>query len=101
MDDAIHKAADLAFLSGGGEMGALIRSHDWAATPLGPPQRWPHSLKTAVRIMLTSRQPIWIGWSPELIYFYNDPYKAIIGGRHPWALGRPSAAGCLPARMAR
>ena len=90
MDDAIHKAADLAFLSGGGEMGALIRSHDWAATPLGPPQRWPHSLKTAVRIMLTSRQPIWIGWSAELIYFYNDPYKAIIGGRHPWALGRPT-----------
>ena len=23
------------FLSGGGEMGALMRAHDWAATPLG------------------------------------------------------------------
>src|SRR5262249_11500234 len=24
------------------------------------------------------------------IYLYNDPYKSIIGGRHPWALGRPT-----------
>ena len=41
--------------------------------------------------MLTSRQPIWIGWGPELIYLYNDPYKSIIGGKHPWALGRPTS----------
>ena len=40
--------------------------------------------------MLTSRQPIWIGWGKELIYLYNDPYKSIIGGKHPWALGRPT-----------
>jgi PAS domain S-box-containing protein len=40
--------------------------------------------------MLTSQQPIWIGWGDELIYFYNDPYKSIIGGKHPWALGRPT-----------
>ena len=41
--------------------------------------------------MLTSRQPIWIGWGTDLTYFYNDPYKSIIGGKHPWALGRPTA----------
>jgi PAS domain S-box-containing protein len=40
--------------------------------------------------MLTSLQPIWIGWGKDLTYFYNDPYKAIIGGRHPWALGQPT-----------
>ncbi len=68
-----------------------MRAHDWAATPLGLPETWPQSLKTAVRIMLTSRQPIWIGWGDELIYLYNDPYRAIIGGKHPWALGRPTA----------
>ena len=56
-----------------------------------PPESWPQSLKTAVRIMLTSRQPIWIGWGRELIYLYNDPYKSIIGGKHPWALGRPTS----------
>ena len=66
-----------------------MRDFDWTATPLGVPDSWPQSLKTAVRIMLTSRQPIWIGWGDELIYLYNDPYKSIIGGRHPWALGQP------------
>ncbi len=84
-------ASNLAFLSGGGEMGALIRSKDWSKTPLGPVDRWPQSLKTAVRIMLTSRQPIWIGWGEQLIKLYNDPYKAIVRGKHPVALGQPAS----------
>jgi PAS domain S-box-containing protein len=78
------------FLAGGGEMGERMRQFDWTTTPLGAPEHWPQSLKTCVRIMLTSRQPIWIGWGAELTYMYNDPYKAIIGGKHPDALGRPT-----------
>ncbi|WP_431211795.1 hypothetical protein ACQ86N_39315 [Puia sp. P3] len=79
------------FLSGGGEMGQRIREFDWSATPLGPVANWPQSLRTCIRIMLTSRQPIWIGWGKELIKLYNDPYLAIIGGKHPgrWA-NRPA-----------
>lgn len=95
MNDALTTSDNdthaLSFLAGGGEMGALIRAFDWSANPLGNPQHWPQSLRTALRIMLTSRQPIWIGWGAELIYFYNDAYKSIIGGKHPWALGRPTA----------
>jgi len=68
-----------------------MKSFDWASTQIGRPELWPASLKTSVRIMLTSQQPIWIGWGKELIYLYNDPYKSIIGGKHPWALGRPTA----------
>jgi PAS domain S-box-containing protein len=90
-DAALGEDAQTAFLAGGGELGALMRAHDWAATPLGAPATWPRSLKTVVRIMLTSRQPIWIGWGPRLLYLYNDPYKSIIGGKHPWALGRPTS----------
>jgi hypothetical protein len=41
--------------------------------------------------MLTSRQPIWIGWGHELIKLYNDPYRAIVGGKHPDALGQPAS----------
>ncbi len=81
----------LRFLAGGGELGALIRAQDWAATPLGPAHAWPQSLKTAVGIMLMSRQPIWIGWGSALTFLYNDAYQSIIGGKHPWALGRPTA----------
>ncbi|HWE48134.1 MAG TPA: response regulator [Caulobacteraceae bacterium] len=68
-----------------------MRAHDWDASPLGTPQAWPLSLQTAVRIILSSRQPMWIGWGPELTYLYNDAYKSIIGGKHPWALGRPTS----------
>jgi signal transduction histidine kinase/CheY-like chemotaxis protein len=86
-----HRPGSWEFLTGGGELGALIGAFDWAGTALGRPEGWPQSLKIAVRIMLTSRQPIWIGWGKDLTYLYNDAYKAIIGGKHPRALGRPTA----------
>ena len=79
------------FLIGGGELGQRIRDYDWSTTSLGPVDTWPRSLRTCVQIMLTSRQPIWIGWGEELIKLYNDPYKAIVGGKHPWALGKPAS----------
>src|ERR1700722_3050102 len=88
--DALRASLTTTFLVGGGEMGALIRAHDWNSTSLGAPENWPQGLKTAIRIMLTSRQPIWIGWGPELLFFYNDPYKSIIGGKHPVSLGQPT-----------
>jgi signal transduction histidine kinase len=78
-------------LLGGGEMGARMRAMDWAATPLGPVERWPQSLKTAIRIMLTSRQAMFVWWGDELINLYNDAYKAIVGGKHPEALGQPAS----------
>ncbi|HEY0554868.1 MAG TPA: GAF domain-containing sensor histidine kinase, partial [Thermoanaerobaculia bacterium] len=76
---------------GGGEMGARMREMDWSRTSLGPPELWPRSLKTAVRIMLTSRQPMFVWWGEALVNLYNDAYKAIVGGRHPEALGMPAA----------
>lgn len=90
-DTSSSKAATPGFLNGGGEMGQRIREYDWAKTSLGPIDTWPKSLQTCIRIMLTSQQPIWIGWGKELIKFYNDPYRAIVGGKHPWALGQPAA----------
>lgn len=75
---------------GSSELAGLIKDFDWASTSIGPPETWPDSLKTAVRIMLTSQQPIWIGWGDDLTFLYNDPYKSIIGGKHPRALGQPT-----------
>lgn len=77
--------------AGGGEMGALMRSLDWSQTPLGAVETWPQSLKTCVRIILTSRQPMFVWWGKELINLYNDPYKAIVGGKHPTVLGQPAS----------
>jgi PAS domain S-box-containing protein len=77
------------FLAGGGEMGALTRAHDWSKTPIGPPDSWPQSLRTAVRILLNTNHPMFIWWGPELIQFYNDAYRQTMGPeRHPSALGQ-------------
>ncbi|HET9147402.1 MAG TPA: PAS domain-containing protein, partial [Acetobacteraceae bacterium] len=70
-------------------MGALIRAFDWAATPLGPASAWPQALRTTLRLMLNTRHPMFLWWGPELIQFYNDALKDIIGSPyHPHALGR-------------
>jgi signal transduction histidine kinase len=72
-------------------MGDLVPEFDWAATPLGPYSGWPESLKTTVRILLTSRFPMWMAWGPELTFLYNDAYaRTTLGKKHPWALGRPA-----------
>ncbi|HEV7880329.1 PAS domain-containing protein [Bradyrhizobium sp.] len=84
-----HRVKLADFLAGGGEMGALMRAHDWSAAPIGPPDGWPQSLRTAVRIVLNTNQPMFIWWGPELIQFYNDAYRQTMGPeRHPSALGQ-------------
>jgi hypothetical protein len=65
-------------LSGGGEMGRLMRALDWATTPIGPAEGWSQSLRTAVRICLTSRFPMLIWWGPDLVMLYNDAYCPIL-----------------------
>ena len=84
------EAAGYDFLAGGGEMGALIRAHDWGSTPLGSPESWPAPLRTAVRLILNSGHPMYIWWGSELNCFYNDAYRRSIGTeRHPGSLGQP------------
>ncbi|MEG4202869.1 PAS domain S-box protein [Microcoleus sp. Pol7_A1] len=73
--------------AGGGEMGALIRSHDWSLSPLGAVEKWSQSLKTAMGIVLGSRYPMFIWWGHQMINLYNDAYIPILGKRHPAALG--------------
>ncbi|MFN4142144.1 PAS domain S-box protein [Aestuariivirga sp.] len=73
---------------GGGEMGDLIRSHDWSATPLGSIRDWTDGLKTAVGIMLGTRHPAAITWGEELTFLYNDAYAGLLGReKHPKILG--------------
>jgi PAS domain S-box-containing protein len=83
-------------LAGGGRMGEMMRGHDWSATPVGPVESWPQSLQTSVSICLNSRFPIILFWGPELVQFYNDAYRPILGAtKHPHALGQ-RAEECWP-----
>jgi PAS domain S-box-containing protein len=75
------------WLAGGGEMGARVRAFDWASHPLGPLEGWPQSLKIAVRIMLTSRYAMWMGWGTEFYFFCNDAYLPTVGLKESWVLG--------------
>lgn len=85
-DASTQKSSE--FLAGGGEMGQLIRDHDWASTPVGPPDTWSQSLRTTVRLMLNTNHPIFIFWGQRLTCFYNDAYRATLGPeRHPQSLG--------------
>ena len=77
-----------AFLAGGGEMGALIRTMDWSSTSLGPVTGWPQSLRTAISICLTSDLPICVIWGPGLVQLYNDAYWVICGDKHPRSMGQ-------------
>ncbi len=75
------RAVDLhkQILAGGGEMGRLICEKDWSTTSVGAPDTWPQSLLTTVMIMLSSRAPMILCWGPDLICFYNNAYRILLG----------------------
>lgn len=94
-DDEAGRRQDTA---GGGvfcgdeEIHRDLAAVDWTSTPLGPPQTWAQSLRTAVSILLSSRFPMWMAWGPELTFFCNEAYRrGTLGRKYPWALGRPAS----------
>jgi PAS domain S-box-containing protein len=79
------------FLRSGG-VGRDLLKVDWAATSLGPPEGWPRSLQAVVRLVLSSRFPMWMTWGEELTFLCNDAYRRdILDAKYPWALGKPAA----------
>src|SRR6185437_15584074 len=81
--------SSLTFLAGGGEMGARMREMDWSATPLGPPEDWPQSLRSTLGLLLPSKAQIILFWGPEFLVLYNDAYRHVFGAKHPHVLGLP------------
>ena len=79
---------DLGFLAGEGEAATAMRSQDWAGTKLGPPERWPASLRQAVHLILHTEQPMALFWGPERLCLHNDGCAALVGP----ALGQHGAA---------
>jgi len=79
--------SELKFLSGGGEMGELMRSYDWDSHPLGNPAYWPTSLKNSIQLILNAAFPMFLWWSKNLYMFHNDSYIPALGEKHPEALG--------------
>src|SRR4051794_26715848 len=75
---------------GDSEMASRMRAFDWSNSDLGSPESWPHNLRFAISICLTSRFPILLWWGPNLNVLYNDAYIPFLGEtKHPRALARP------------
>ncbi len=93
--DEEHRLSDIpnprnagdAFLSGDTPMVRLIAAHDWAATPLGPLDGWPQSLKTLTGFVVRAPVPLVMLWGVDGVMIYNDAYSVFAGGRHPELLG--------------
>lgn len=73
----------------GSEMGEQIYAYDWTQSGLGPLESWPPHLQLAVNIILLLPSPALVLWGPQLIQIYNDPYRDLIGRKHPKGLGQP------------
>jgi len=72
---------------GNTEMTNRIRSHNWAATPLGPVEHWSETLIATINLMLHSPFPTILSWGPEMVFLYNDAAIPTLMGKHPTALG--------------
>ncbi|MDO9345763.1 ATP-binding protein [Pseudomonas pergaminensis] len=77
----------------GGEMAQRIRAFDWSTTELGPIDKWPCSLSSAVQMLLASPMPMVMLWGSVGYMIYNDSYSVFAGGRHPYLLGKPVELG--------
>src|SRR5262249_55570133 len=77
------------FLAGGGEMGERIRAFDWSKTPLGSVESWSPALRMMVRFLLANRFLLLLWWGPQYVSIYNNPYRPVLGAKHPWGLGKP------------
>lgn len=83
----IHQTPPNDVLRGGGAMGALMRTMDWANSPLGPIESWSTSLRTLVSAVLQNRFPMHLWWTQDLVVIYNDAYQPMLGDKHPHSMG--------------
>ncbi|MBE9607015.1 PAS domain-containing protein [Acetobacteraceae bacterium H6797] len=73
-------------------MGALVRGHDWASTPLGAPDGWPPCLRHSLPVCLNAGTLSALFWGPDHLLLPNDRCRPV--------LREPEAALAKPARDA-
>ena len=77
-------------LSYNGMMAELTDSYNWAQSPIGERDTWPVTLGIVLKLILSSKNPMFLWWGPDLTQFYNDAFRECLGtdGKHPLALGQ-------------
>jgi PAS domain S-box-containing protein len=85
----VHSPA-FAFLNGvSGRIVDEMIAFDWTTTSLGAPDTWPAALKAQIATMIACPVPMYLVWGPELVSFYNDAYRPMLGYRAATAMGMP------------
>lgn len=89
MDRTAQHIESYAFLEKTGEIGQLVKDHDWSATSIGNIEDWPLSLRITLYNVLHSGFPMFLFWGEEFLCFYNDAFRPSLGaeGKHP-AIGK-------------
>jgi two-component sensor histidine kinase len=71
------------------EVARHLNAVDWSRTSLGPVEHWTFSLKSSLRTILSTRQPMCFWWGRDLLQFHNDAYLPMLGQRVERATGAP------------
>lgn len=61
-----------------GEVGKLIYTYNWAATPLGPLDNWPTALRFSLNTLLHANIPMVLFWGEHAYCFYNEAFRLIL-----------------------
>lgn len=78
-------------MHGGGQVSEEIKSLDWESTPLGNITHWSPFLKNSINICLNSAYPVFVGWGPQLIMFYNQACAELLDGENNYqGIGKPA-----------
>ncbi|MDR6936088.1 response regulator [Luteibacter sp. 3190] len=77
-----------AFLPVDSPTAGEIRAFPWSGTPLGAVEGWPAALRSMLATMMDTPQPMFISVEPGQLFFFNDPYRPILGHRLHGAIGR-------------
>lgn len=79
----LKDTTDYPFLREGGKTAEIIRSLNWAATPLGLLENWPSGLRSALGIVLHSPIPMLLLWGENNIIFHNDAFDNALKSDSP------------------
>ncbi|KAK0651011.1 aerobic respiration control sensor protein arcB [Cercophora newfieldiana] len=64
------------------------RSVNWAATPLGPMEKWSPEFRQTANLCMSNPHPAALFWGSELTMLYNEAYAAeVAGNKHPSLMG--------------
>lgn len=65
----------------------FFRTVDWAATALGPMEKWSRKLADMADLIMRDSRPVALYWGSEYTVIYNEAYSIITGSKHPQLMG--------------